>query len=356
MQIKKKLLFILPTLNIGGAEKVTINIINKLDKKLFDITLVVIDSRYKNLESYVSKDIRLKYLNIAKTRNAFFALFKEIRIVKPDIVYSSLNRTNLLILMLNIIYPFFKVIVREPSTPLLSLKSGYMSKKVLFMIKLLYPRATKIIAQTKYMKEEIENIYNIQKDKVVAISNPLDKESIKNSLSNQISPFSKDEDMCNFVYVGRLSDEKNPMFLVEVFKKVIKQDSKFHLHIVGDGHLKDEIQEEIIKNDLDKNIHLLEFQSNPYPFIKYADGLVLSSRWEGMPNVVIEALYLKTIIISTNSTPVLRDIIKDGENGFVADGFNVDEFTKCVLAYKDLSNEFNNRDEDDFDALFMEVL
>ena len=75
-----------------------------------------------------------------------------------------------------------------------------------------------------------------------------------------------------------------------------------------------------------------------------------------MPNVVIEALYLKTIVVTTNSTPVLKDIIDNGENGFVVDEFNVDIFAKCVLDFKDFTNEFKHRDEDDFDALFMEVL
>jgi len=351
---KKKLLFILPTLNTGGAEKVTVNIINKLDKNIFDITLIVIDSRYKNLEAYINKDIPLKYLHISKTRNAFFEVFKQIKKIKPDVVYSSLNRTNILILIIKLIYPFFNVIIREPNMPSAQMKSNDISTFMMFFIKLLYPRATKIIAQSRYMKEEIETIFYIDSSEVVAMKNPLDVKSIIECLDGKVSPFIEYENSHNFVYIGRLSEQKNPLFLVEVFKRVVSKNNKFHLFIVGDGYLKEEINKKVIDYALEDNIHLLGFQSNPYPYIKYADGLLLCSKWEGMPNVVMEALHLHTIVVTTDSTPVLKDLIIDGENGYIVDDFDVDRFSQYVLEYKSISNKFQDIESSDFDKLFLE--
>ncbi len=221
---KKKLLFILPTLNIGGAEKVTVNILNSLDSKVFDINLIVIDSRYKNLESSINKDVNIKYLNITKTRNAFFRLLKEIVSLKPDVVFSSLNRTNILILFIKFLYPFFKVVIREPSMPSVRVKNGYTSKNIHYLIKWLYPLSNKIIAQTKYMKKEIEEVYKIDEKKIVIISNPLDERNIIKGVSDNLNPFYT-IDKHNFVYVGSLRDVKNPFFLLNVFSGIRDRNS-----------------------------------------------------------------------------------------------------------------------------------
>lgn len=352
----KKLLFILPTLNIGGAEKVTVNILNSLDSKIFDINLIVIDSRYKNLESSINKNIHVKYLNITKTRNAFFVLFKNIVSLKPDIVFSSLNRTNILILLIRLLYPFFKVVIREPSMPSVQLQNNYMSKAMKFLIKTLYPFASKIIAQTKYMKKEIAEIYKIDEKKVIVINNPLDKKYIESSLENEVNPFENNTDKYNFAYVGRLSTEKNPLFLIDVFEKVVQKDKRFYLTIIGDGYLYEDVKKKINEKSLEQNIRLLGFQKNPYPYIKYADGVLLCSKWEGMPNVVIESLYLNTPVITTNSTPVLKDLIIEGENGFIIDGFDKDKFSQTILDIKTIKNKFLEVENFDFNKFFKEIV
>lgn len=356
MQNRKKLLFILPTLNIGGAEKVTVNILNSLDSKIFDINLIVIDSRYKNLESSINKNIHVKYLNITKTRNAFFGLFKNIVSLKPDIVFSSLNRTNILILLIRLLYPFFKVVIREPSIPSVLIQQNYMSKAMKFLVKTLYPLANKIIAQTKYMKKEIADIYKIDEKKVVVINNPLDKKYIESSLENEVNPFENNTDKYNFIYVGRLSGAKNPLFLIDVFDKVVQKDKRFYLTIIGDGYLYEDVKKRINEKSLEQNIILLGFQKNPYPYIKYADGVLLCSKWEGMPNVVIESLYLHTPVITNNSTPVLKDLITEGENGFIIDGFDKDKFSQSILDIKTIKNKFFEVENFDFNKFFTEIV
>lgn len=354
--MKSRLLFILPTLNIGGAEKVTVNILNSLDSKVFDMYLIVIDSRYKNLESSINKDVNIKYLNITKTRNAFFRLLKEIVSLKPDIVFSSLNRTNILILFIKFLYPFFKVVIREPSMPSVQLENGYMSSKVKFIIKLLYPFANRIIAQTKYMKKDIETVYKMDEKKVIAINNPIDKVYVQSSIEGEKNPFDEYTDRINCVYVGRLSDEKNPLFLIEAFEKVVRFDnSKFHLYIIGDGYLKEDVLKSVNEKKLEKNTTILGFQSNPYPYIKNADLVLLCSKWEGMPNVVIESLFLNTPVISTLSTPVLNDLIVQGKNGYLVKEYSSECFAKAILDFEQIENKFSEFENFDFNKFFKEI-
>jgi len=85
-----------------------------------------------------------------------------------------------------------------------------------------------------------------------------------------------------------------------------------------------------------------------------ADGLLLTSKFEGMPNVVKEALYLKTVVITTNSTPILKDLIDEGVSGNIVDELHINQYVKCVLNYKKLENKFKPFKEDDLNSLFLE--
>ncbi|QIW09669.1 glycosyltransferase [Francisella sp. LA112445] len=352
---KIKLLFVLPTLNIGGAEKVTVNIINSLDVKIFDIHLIVIDNRYKNLETLINQNVNIKYLNIIKTRKAFLKLAKEILLLKPDIVFSSLNRTNILVLLINIIYRSFKVIIREPSMPSVQVRNGYMSSKMKFIIKLLYPFAERVIAQTEYMKRDIEMAYKIDAKKVIVASNPIDKVYIQKSICTEKNPFEEYRARINCVYVGRLSDEKNPLFLIEAFNKVIKEDKKFHLYIIGDGYLKEDVLITIKALRIEKNITMLGFKDNPYPYIKYADMVLLCSKWEGMPNVVIESMFLNTPVVSTLSTLALSDLVVHGQTGYLVKKYNIDDFSKAVLDFDQLECKFTDFEMFDFNKFFTSI-
>ena len=109
--------------------------------------------------------------------------------------------------------------LREPSMPTIQLKNSYMSKFMLFLIQFLYPKANKIIAQSRYMKKDIENIFHLDSSKVVVMNNPLDKESIERLLYDNINPYTDYKDRYNFVYVGRLSDEKKILYFLWKFLK-----------------------------------------------------------------------------------------------------------------------------------------
>jgi glycosyltransferase involved in cell wall biosynthesis len=356
MSNRKKILFVLPTLNMGGAEKVTVNIANSLDSNIYNVIVLSLSSEFKALEGYINSDIKLEYLNIKRVRYSIFFLFWKIAKIKPDIVFSSLLRTNIVLLLIKLYYSRFKLVIREPSMPSAFIKNKIISKKTLYLIKFLYPFADKIIAQSEYMRLDISKTYNIKLDKIKYLSNFLDKKKILANTNSQKNPFYRYKTSINFVYVGRLSDEKNPLFLAEVFKEVVKINNKFNLFFIGTGVLEGELIDFIYKNNLENNIHTLGFKLNPHPYIKYADGLLLPSKWEGMPNVVLESFFLKTIVIATNSTPVLSDMIDSGVNGFLVNNFNPKEYVKYILNYSCLLNEFKIIDNINYNIFFKKYL
>ncbi|EEP3502540.1 glycosyltransferase, partial [Campylobacter coli] len=157
-----------------------------------------------------------------------------------------------------------------------------------------------------------------------------------------------------FITIGRLSPEKNHIGLIQAFCKFHQNYSKTRLIILGDGPLKEELQEYIRKNDLGDCIFMLGIKSNPYPYLKKADCFVLSSLHEGQPIVLLESLVLSKPIVATNilgNKSVLKNFggilvekdiedIVSGLNSFMEGHADVIEFDSKKYN-KEILNKFN---------------
>jgi glycosyltransferase involved in cell wall biosynthesis len=313
MDVKKQLiLFTLPNLNGGGAERVIINIIKSLDRDKFDIKLLLIDKIGVYFE-YVPEYVEIISLDVKRVRNALPKLIRAINDIKPDIIFSTLNRMNILVLLASyFIDKNIKLYVREPNLPSAQIKNNNLSWWYKMMIKILYPRAYKIVAQTDEMNEEIHRYFGIKKEKIITFINPIDKETIDKNLQNAQNPF--EEGYENFVAVGRLSYQKGFDLLIEAFSDVVKENNNYRLYILGEGEERKNLEKLINKYNLGKNVFLEGFQSNPHKYIKYAKAFILSSRWEGLPNVVLESLYIGTPVVMTKVNEYCERLIV--ENGF----------------------------------------
>lgn len=340
MDVKKqKILFTLPNLNGGGAERVIINIIKTLDKDKFDIKLLLIDKIGVYFE-YVPEYVEIISLDVKRTRNALPKLIKKINEINPDIVFSTLNRMNLLVLMASFfISNNIKIYVREPNLPSAQIKNNNFTWWYKTMIKLLYPRAYKIVAQTPQMNKEIHKYFGVKKEKIVTLINPIDKETIDKNLQNSTNPF--EDGYKNFVAVGRLSHQKGFDLLIEVFAKLINDKKNYRLYILGEGEDRKKLEELIKKFKLENNVYLLGFQNNPHKYIKYSNGFILSSRWEGLPNVVLESMYIGTPVVMTKVNEYCERLIV--ENGFGVILENILDMKNNILqSLKSTDNKFHN--------------
>lgn len=335
--MKKKIIFFLPTLNGGGAERVTVNILKQLDREKYDIHLVLVTKVGEYLD-LIPNDIAIHILNSRKTIYAILKLRKIIRILDADIVYSTLYRTHIVLAMSLLgIKNKPSTILRMPNSPKLVIENNEINLLTQAFLNIALKRATKIVAQTPQMKEEIAFYHKVSLSKIDIIINPLDKKLIDESTKNMINPFNTE--YINVLASGRLMYQKGYDFLIESFKNVYRTNSHYRLFIIGGDYANEQKSYESLVERLNLKgiVHFLGFQKNPYLYYKNCDLFVMSSRWEGLPNTILENLYLEKPIVATNCIPFMETLIEDGKNGFLVEVENKSMLANAILAYKELT-------------------
>lgn len=281
------------------------------------------------IKSFIPSKYEVSQIDESSPLRLLWNLNKIVRKEKPDIVFSSVFYLNNKLLMLKVLYPSVKFVVRC---------ENYLytfSKKQQFLMRVVYKKADKIIAQTEEMSDELVYKVKIDPKKISVMHNPVDKELIKNCVENVSNPFPNNGKK-HFLASGRFAYQKGFDLLIEAFDIVCGKRNDVDLYIIGvnDGNSKKEFERvwSIVKDrHLDSCIHAIGFQNNPYCFVKNADVFVLSSRWEGMPNVLLEAMYLGTPVASFKCIPIIERIVKDGVMGSLAEAENPQSLAAAML-------------------------
>lgn len=338
MNNKIKIIFFLPNLNGGGAERITINIIRKLDSNIFDIHLVLAKKAGAYID-LIPQNITVHDLHASKTVFSIFKLRKTIKRIQPDILFSTLFRTHIAVDMALMGLTKRPVTVfRSPNSPKLILENNQLNPVQKYLLQTAYRRADVILAQTPEMKHEIAKYHHIEENKIEVYFNPLDGDMINEKINNIENPF--DANRINVVAAGKLAKQKGFDVLLRSFRKVVQKNNNFYLHIIGEDYGEKENLVHMVKElHLEDNVEFLGFQHNPYKFFYFSDLYVLSSRWEGLPNTVLENLYLKKPIISTKCIPFMSALIDDGKNGLLVDVENTKQMAQAILNYKQITPE-----------------
>lgn len=321
--MRKKLLLLTPNLHGGGAEKVMVNLLNHFDRER--IQPVFMAAHFSGpFTKLLPKDVETIDLGVTRVRYVIPKLLAEINKSKPDIILSTLERLNFALLFAK---PFIKhktrIVIREANLPSRTLNM-YSSVRKLFyrnMYKKLYPLADHIVAQSNTMKREIVEYADVNENRVTTIHNPIDVSAIS-YLSCQSNPFEGGAGK-NVVTVGRLEHQKGFDILIQAFHTFNDRFPGSNLYILGEGSLHNDLLQLAESLGIANRIHFIGFQENPYIYIKNADLFVLSSRYEGFPNVLLEALACNAKIVATDCESGPREILSRPEYGLLVPTQNV---------------------------------
>ncbi len=216
-------------------------------------------------------------------------------------------------------------IARESNTVSVRNKREKYPRLFDWLYKKVYKNFDIIVTQAKYMRDDLVNNYGINTSKMVIIYNPVDSEAItEKSLQNSEVNL---PDKYNLLAVGKLGYQKGFDILLSIMTQL---DERYHLTILGEGSDKVALESQIKTLNLEKSVSLLGFCDNPYAYMKKADLFVLSSRYEGLPNVVLEANSCGTPVVAFDAPGGTGEIVKKDENGFLVPPFDEEAFAQAI--------------------------
>ncbi|MBQ4915646.1 glycosyltransferase [Maribacter sp. MMG018] len=304
-----KITFVLPTLQAGGAERVVSYIAQNINKKLFEVTLVVTGS--KDDTSYELESLKIVYLNKKKVRFAVLSLIFQFIRNPSDIIFSSLSHLNTIISFISILFPKKIFIARE--TYIRSNTPGYKPFEKGKIDKFIESRSFKlfdyVICQSQDMLNDTKSEFNINDEKLKIIQNPItDGFCLKDNMSDNNAISYK------FITVGRLAAIKGHLRLLKVLSKFKKP---FKYTLIGDGPLKTEILERAKELGILEKIDFIPFSKNVRDYLSKSDYFLQGSYTEGFPNALLESCAVGTPVIAFSARGGTKEIIENGVNGYL---------------------------------------
>ena len=298
--MKKKLLFAAYSLDLGGIEKALVNLLNRIDYKKYDVTLVL-EKKEGIFLKEVNSNVEILELKVSNSKNIIFRkLINFIRKYKFKKNYQ--NKFDFSCCYATYSYSSAKLALIASENNSLYIHSNYTN---IYNDKDFYKffnsrnidKFKRLIFVSNEAKKDFVKKYNEYKDKSIVINNFIDVEDIKKKSSEKIEIGKKFKKL--FVFVGRL-DESSKKITRQI--KLIKNLEDTELWIIGDGKDREKLEREVFKNYLEDRITFLGSRENPYPYIKKSDYVILTSDYEGFPVIYLEAITLGKKIITTINT------------------------------------------------------
>lgn len=348
---KKKVIFFTSP-EVGGAERMTITIAKMLSTDQYDIRFVVIGHQKGNIVKFIPPELPVGLLKI---RNIYdfttIKLYRLMRKERPDVVFCSLIYLSIRVIQAAKWAGGIKVIVRN------NIGLSVIAPLTLRLCRYTYPKADVVIAQQEEMREELLQYLPLEKNKVVTLHNPIDTKTLEEKVKAE-TPY-PNQNKTNYVWVGRVSREKGQDILIKAFHTVYAEDREARLYFVGKYDKNDVYYQSLVsltdQMGLSEVVTFVGFDSNPYRWVMNCNCFVQPSRLEGLPNALIEAMYLGKPVVATRCIPVVDRIVEDGYNGYVVDSEDVEGMSKAMLLavkLKDYKMTYKSASKEDFIQLF----
>jgi len=333
--VSRAILFVLPSLGGGGAERVVINIINHLNRERWTPVLAVCSGK-GILSDLIADDVDVHYFHKVKVRKALPALILLIHKLKPDILFSTLTHLNLAV---GLIRPFLprriRYIAREGNLPERSLagESHPFLYKVAY--RFLYTGFDAVVAQSRRMKLNMQSYNRIPDELIHVIHNPVDTQVVMEGAAKERPEWPGVG--IRLLAAGRLSHQKGFDVLLHTLKGI---PGPFSLVLLGEGEERVQLEALATKLGLEERVHFIGFDPNPYRWMAAADLFILSSRYEGFPNVLLEAVSCGLPVTAVTGDTSAQEIVVDGINGTLSHEPTVESLRSAVIRAMDI--KWNN--------------
>lgn len=309
-----RVLFFIPWLGGGGAERTFLNIINKVDRSRFEPVLVLCHNRGTYLELLAS-DVCKITLDVP-LKGCILPLALKIIQLKPDIIISTMRFSNLAaVASAKLLGIAQKVVVRETNN---LTAAGINPRHVLEQaVGWAYRSAGRVVALSEGVREDIISRYRVKKKKVKRIYNPVNLNQIHRLCRQEAGDdvHADYEYQYRIITIGKLLPQKGQDLLIRAMSSMVHQS--VHLTILGEGPDREQLKALASCLKVSERVSFLGFKKNPYAYLRGMDLFVLPSRWEGFGHVIVEAMACGVPVLSADCPSGPSEIIKHGMNGIL---------------------------------------
>jgi len=330
---QRKIAFFSYDMRVGGAEKMILTLLPWFINAGYSIDLVLV----KKTGAFLTDiDPRVNLISLKKEHvgQSLFPLLKYFKKSKPDVFISNLTHLNIV----TIIAKFFsgtrsKIIITEHSSITTNnLQKGGKEGILVFLARFLYPLADKTVVVSEGAAQNLIEAIKINPNKVQSIYNPIDMDRIRILSGEKIDEFwLTEKSIPVLIAIGRLEQEKNFSFLLNVFQTLIKK-RKARLLILGEGSEREALEKQIKVYGIQNEVKLPGIKTNPYPYISNADILVCTSKYEGFNITLAESLACGTPVISMNCPYGPAEILDNGTYGQLISPGDQDGMVNAIIA------------------------
>lgn len=319
--ILKKILFFIPNLMHGGAEKVLVNLVNNLDASQYDITVQTIFDVGVN-KQYLKSNIEYRYVfkKIFRGNTTLFKLFS------PEFLFKVMIKEHYDIIVSYLEGPTARILAgcRDSDvkkiawihTEFNSSKDVCKGFRNIKEAKRYYSRYDKIVAVSETVKKHFKENLSIHVP-ISVLYNTIETELIVKQSKEIVDDVNFDKNIINICSVGRIIKIKGYAKLAVVHKRLQAEGIEHRIYILGVGEEKEKIEEYLLNNDLSDTFIFLGYKDNPYKYVRNCDLYVCSSIREGFSTAVTEALVVGTPVITTLCSGMEEILGEDNEYGLI---------------------------------------
>lgn len=320
----------IPSVHGGGAEKAMLVFAAELVKRGFGVDLVVAKFQGPHVSS-IPQGVRVVDLQSSRMLKAIPRLVQYFAETRPQAVYSTITHANIAAVWAarraGLTAP---VIVRQSNAPRAETKSSmgrYIASRI---IPFAYPHASGIIAVSDGVRSELLELNRHLARLTKVVPTPvLTKEVQQLGAENPSHPWLQDSGAPVILSAGRLEYHKGMLDLIRAFRRV-RDIRPARLVILGEGSERGRLESEVARLGLSQDVSLPGFSSNPFSFMKRASVFVLASHYEGLPNVLIQALAFGTPVVATDCRSGPAEILDGGRLGRLVRVGNIGELAAAI--------------------------
>jgi len=338
---RKLIAVYLPALNCGGAERVFITLANGFAKRGYNTHFVLNRADGPYLKE-LDPAIQVFTLGTRGLRRTVPALSRYIRNYAPSALLTGLRNGNVYAILARFLSRRQTRItisernrLSEPEHAEDNLKCFVDRKIYNILMRLTYRFADRIVAVSEGVEVDLAHRAKLSRQSIKVIHNPIDIVGL-DTVHDQNTNFTSltRQGIALIAAAGKFQMQKDFSTLIKAFAEVQAQRPS-HLFIMGDGSLRGQLEKEINELGLTDSVTLTGFLPNPFHVMRQADVFVLSSRWEGLPNVLIQAMACGTPVVSTDCPSGPSEILEEGKWGHLIPVGDHVQLAKAIVATLD---------------------